>query len=111
MTATANLFQPLSGKSESEVSSILAEGNRFRLKRIVSTGQATPAGEWYDEPTTEWVVMLSGAATLRFEVDDREVRLQPGDYLEIQPHCRHRVEWTTPDEETVWLAVYYDGDE
>ena len=31
--------------------------------------------------------------------------LAPGDYIEIPPHVRHRVEWTDADWPTVWLAV------
>lgn len=111
MPDLANLFTRLDEKTAKEVSTILATGGSFRLKRIVSTGQATPAGEWYDEPTTEWVALLSGAARLRFEEDDTEIEMRPGDYLTIPPHCRHRVEWTDSEAESVWLAVYFDESE
>jgi len=77
-----------------------------RIERIVSTGQATPLDVWYDEPVTEWVVMLSGAAELLFEGEPMPRRLQPGDYVLIKPHQRHRVTWTMPDGPTVWLAVH-----
>lgn len=103
----ANLFEPINDRRAAELSTILAAGGEFRLKRIVSTGQSTPPGEWYDEPTAEWVVLLTGSARLRFEGEADDVALQPGDYVHIPPHRRHRVEWTPPDEETVWLAVYY----
>ena len=85
---------------------LLATGN-FRLERIVSNGQATPPGEWYDQDTHEWVALLSGGAGLRFE-DEAEPRvLRPGDYLLIPAHRRHRVEWTDPGTPTVWLALHY----
>ena len=40
-----------------------------RVERIVSSGQATPAGEWLSQDWTEWVALLSGAAGLRIEGD------------------------------------------
>lgn len=77
----------------------------LRVERIVSYGHASPAGFWYDQTENEWVVLIQGAATLRFE--DDAVELKPGDFVNIPAHCRHRVDWTTPDSLTVWLAVYY----
>lgn len=79
----------------------------LRIERIVSTGQATPDGEWLDQPQAEWVILLRGAARLRFAVEAKPRLLKPGDYASIPAHCRHRVEWTTPREPTVWLAVHY----
>ena len=52
--------------------------------------------------------MLKGAATLQFE--DNMVEMKPGDFVNIPAHTKHRVEWTTPDEPTVWLAVHYGGE-
>jgi cupin 2 domain-containing protein len=80
----------------------------FRLERIVSTGQATAAGEWLSQPRAEWVVLLTGSAAVRFE-DELEARsLQPGDVLHIAPNRRHRVERTDATAATVWLALHYD---
>lgn len=79
----------------------------FRLERIISTGQATPAGEWYDQETDEWVLLLTGEAGLRFEHEPQTIIMQPGDYLLIPAHCRHRVEWTAPGQASVWLALHY----
>jgi cupin 2 domain-containing protein len=80
---------------------------RLRIEKIVSTGQASPDGFWYDQPQAEWVVLLRGRARLRFE-DEVEARsLVSGDVVDITPHRRHRVEWTAADEPTVWLAVHY----
>jgi cupin 2 domain-containing protein len=72
---------------------------------IVSVGHASPEGFWYDQPQNEWVVVLRGAARIQFE--DERVELRPGDWIHIPAHRRHRVEWTTPDEPTLWLAVHY----
>jgi cupin 2 domain-containing protein len=85
----------------------LLRGNRFRLERIVSTGQCTPAGDWYDQENPEWVMLLTGKARLRLD-DDSEISLAPGDCLNIPAHCRHRVEWTDPHAPTVWLAIHYE---
>jgi cupin 2 domain-containing protein len=102
-----NLFAPIAPESTEEIFQVLLETGFFRLERIVSTGQATPPGEWYDQETHEWVALLTGSAGLRFE-DEPELRvLRPGDYLLIPAHRRHRVEWTDPAGPTVWLALHY----
>ena len=77
-----------------------------RVERIVSTGQASPPGFWYDQAWTEWVLLLAGSARLRLESADQAHLLRPGDHLLIPPHARHRVDWTSPDEPTVWLAIH-----
>lgn len=86
---------------------MLAQSAAARLERIVSVGHATPPGEWYDQDTNEWVVVLRGAAILRFEDEPAPRRLAPGDWLDIPAHRRHRVEWTEPGEPTIWLALHY----
>jgi len=107
--AMKNLFDNLTAGAEEEVFTRLLETKGFRLERIVSTGQATPAGEWYDQDDHEWVLLLRGSAGLRFEGESRLHVLKPGDYVEIPAHARHRVEWTDPSESTVWLAFHYTG--
>ena len=77
-----------------------------RIERILSTGQASPAGFWYDQDWTEWVFLLSGSAGLLIEGEDAPRVLRPGAYLEIPVHRRHRVEWTDADQPTVWLAIH-----
>jgi cupin 2 domain-containing protein len=102
-----NLFAAIPPESQEEIYEILIEAGNFRLERIISNGQATPPGEWYDQDTHEWVALLTGGAGLRFE-DEAEPRvLSPGDYLLIEAHRRHRVEWTDPGTPTVWLALHY----
>ena len=81
----------------------------LRVERIVSSGQASPPGFWYDQAEGEWIVLLSGAAGLRFEHEQHTRLLAPGDCLDIPPHYRHRVEWTAPGTATVWLAVFYSS--
>lgn len=78
-----------------------------RIERIVSTGQASPPDFWYDQEQAEWVVLLQGAAKLRFADESKDQELEPGDWLYIAAGRRHRVEWTDPDQVTVWLAVHF----
>lgn len=92
-----------------ELSEVLLRGGKLRVERIVSHGHATPVGQWYDQEEHEWVAVLSGQARLRFDTGD-SVDLGPGDTLLITAHQRHRVEWTTPQTHTVWLAVFFAPD-
>lgn len=103
----SNLFANLPDGRGAEVCTRLAEGGAFRLERIVSTGQATPEGEWYDQADDEWVILLTGAAGLLIEGEAAPHTLAPGDFLLLPAHKRHRVEWTAADGETVWLALHF----
>jgi cupin 2 domain-containing protein len=84
----------------------LLAGHRFRVERILSFGHASPPDFWYDQPEDEWVLLLTGAARLQFE-DQPPFDLIPGSHVHIPAHRRHRVDWTTPDAPTVWLAIHY----
>jgi cupin 2 domain-containing protein len=102
-----NLLADLPAARAGEITEILAAGKNVRIERIVSHGQATPDGSWYDQDEAEFVVLLAGAARLRFADEDAARSLAPGDALDIPAHRRHRVEWTDPERPTVWLAIYY----
>jgi len=80
----------------------------LRIERIVSTGQATPEGEWYDQETDEFVLVVAGAARLRIEGEDEDRALAEGDWMFLPAHCRHRVTWTRAEPPTVWLAIHWD---
>jgi cupin 2 domain-containing protein len=101
------LFADLPTGLPNELIQLLVTAPGVRIERIVSHGHASLPDFWYDQDEAEWVVVLKGAARLRFE--GQTVELRPGDYITIPAHQRHRVEWTTPDEPTVWLAVFYRG--
>ena len=90
-----------------EIFETLLKTEDFRLERIISSGQATPFGEWFDQDSNEWVVLLSGSAGLLFEGEEEGSTLHPGDYIHIPAHQRHRVEWTDPEQKTVWLTLHY----
>ena len=95
-----NLFAGLPADAEERFDTLLARPG-LRIERIVSMGQASPPGFWYEQESAEWVVLLSGAALLRFEDEAEARRLALGDWIHIAPLRRHRVEWT------VWLAVHH----
>jgi cupin 2 domain-containing protein len=105
-----NLFTGFPPKLGTERIDELAASKGLRIERIVSTGHASPPGFWYDQPWTEWVVVLSGSAGLLIEGEARPRELRVGDHLLLKPHQRHRVEWTDAQVPTVWLAVHYGPD-
>lgn len=105
-----NLFAGISEHLAAEQADAIVEAGGLRLERIVSTGHATPPGQWHDQDTTEWVAVLTGSAGLRFEDDDTVRVMHRGDHVVIPAHRRHRVEWTDRDRPTVWLALHYEGE-
>lgn len=108
MIEVGNVKQGLpSGPLAEEVTDILADARTARIERIVSTGQATPEGEWYDQDSDEWVLVVEGAARLRIEGEAADRELVAGDWVLLPAHCRHRVTWTRAEPPTVWLAVHF----
>ena len=106
----SNLLIDLPRHLPDELSTTLLEAKHVRIERIVSHGHASPDGSWYDQNQNEWVAVLKGRAKLLFEGHDEPVEMGPGDFVNIPAHKRHRVEWTTEEEPTVWLAVFYGGE-
>lgn len=104
---TDNLFENLPTSIPVELIRVLASNRHGRIERIVSHGHASPDGFWYDQDEQECVIVLKGAARLQYE--DTSVEMKPGDFVNIPAHKRHRVEWTTPDEPTIWLAVFFSS--
>ncbi len=84
----------------------LVKNDAVIIERIISEGQKTPESDWYDQEKNEWVIVLKGKAMLFFE-DQTSVQLNEGDFINIPAHKKHRVAWTDPDNETIWLAVHY----
>ena len=106
-----NLFAglPVAPEATERLETLLARPG-LRIERIVSSGQASPAGFWYEQADAEWVVLLAGEALLRFADETEARRLLAGDWLNIEPGRRHRVEWTASTVPTVWLAVHHAPD-
>lgn len=105
-TRVDNFYADLPTSLPDELVNVVTENSHVRIERIVSTGQSSPAGFWYDQDEHEWVILLKGEAKLHFE-DGRCVQMTAGDHILIPAHQKHRVEWSTPHETTVWLAVFY----
>ena len=101
-----NFFDTVKSSLDDEEITPLLDRPGVRIERIVSTGQASPPGFWYDQPADEWVILLSGSATLEI-AGEAEVALRPGDYVFLPAHKRHRVARTDADRPSVWLAVHF----
>ena len=102
-----NLLRDIPDAHAGEITEAIVGAPGVRIKRIVSLGQASPPGFWYDQDEAEWVVLLAVAARLRFADETEPRHLGPGDWVEIAAHRRHRVDWTDPAQPTVCLAVFY----
>jgi cupin 2 domain-containing protein len=109
MVVAGNLLANIPRRLAEEELTVLAEFPGARIERIVSTGQESPPGFWYDQEQTEWVILLRGSAALMFEGEDAPRIFRPGDYIEIPARLRHRIEWTDATEPTVWLAVHVNA--
>ena len=101
-----NIFESLPEDISKEIFSELVRGDNIKIERIVSKGHSSPASGWYDQADNEWVAVLKGEAKIAFE-NGNEVHLIAGSHLTIPAHTKHKVTWTTPDTETIWLAVHY----
>ena len=102
-----NLFNGIPTELPEELFDILCEAEGVKIERIVSRGHVSPPGHWYDQERREFVLLVQGSAGLRLEGEEELVTLKAWDYLNIGAHVKHRVEWTDPDCETIWLAVHY----
>lgn len=101
-----NLFENIPENAPEELFTELLEAGNVRIERIVSFGQVSPNGFWYEQEENEWVLLLEGSATLRFE-ESESIDLKPGDFVNIPAGRRHRVAKTDPANRTVWLAIFY----
>lgn len=86
--------------------SVLLANKAVRIERIVSQGHCSAEGFWYDQVEHEFVLLVSGGAELRIEGEPART-LKAGDWMVLPAHVRHRVEWTDPNQPTVWLAVFW----
>jgi cupin 2 domain-containing protein len=89
-----------------ELYTTLSAGKHVRIERIVSRGHSSEPGFWYDQDEHEFVLVVQGHARMEL-AEQGELDLRAGDYLLLPAHTRHRVSWTDPQLDTVWLAVYY----
>ena len=104
-----NLNESLLGTPEQEGLEALFSSPEVRIERIVSWGQGTPEGTWYDQDWTEWVLVVEGGGILEVEGERETLQLEPGDWILIPPHRRHRVVSTSENGPTIWLAVHVES--
>jgi cupin 2 domain-containing protein len=100
-----NIFDLPSSLPNKELFESLVSTDNILIERIISTGQVTPTGEWYDQEQDEWVILLQGEASLAY-ADGNHLKLTAGDYLFIPAHQKHRVEYTSSEPPCIWLAVH-----
>ena len=101
-----NIFDVIPKNLKAEVFEQLVDSNGVKIERIVSKGHKSPESGWYDQDQNEWVLVLRGKAILSFE-DESTITLKEGDFINILAHKKHKVEWTDPGIETIWLTVHY----
>lgn len=104
---TKNVFSNIPDAIPDEIFDKIFQTKNITIERIISKGHASPTNFWYDQEKNEWVMVLKGHARLRFGENNELLEMKPGDYINIPAHCKHRVEWTDPNKETIWLAVHY----
>lgn len=105
-----NLFAHIPPNFTDEILETLLATKYLKLERIIPAGHATARGGWYNQNFDEWVILLKGSACLFFDGETEPIELQPGDYLHIPAHAKHRVEWTDSEQKTVWLALRFTQD-
>ena len=100
-----NLFDLPEPLPDDEEFTELLRSKDVRIERIVSSGQTTPADEWYDQDEDEWVVLIQGEAILEYE-NGEKLRLSTGDHVLLPARRRHRVAYTSAQPPCIWIAVF-----
>ena len=100
-----NLFDLPDPLPDHEEFTELLRSKDVSIERIVSTGQVTPEGHWYDQDQDEWVAVLQGEAILEYDTGEK-LRLSAGDHVLLPAHRRHRVAYTSMEPPCIWLAVF-----
>ncbi|MDO8941001.1 MAG: phosphoribosylaminoimidazole carboxylase [Methylicorpusculum sp.] len=104
-----NIFANIPSDIPEEIIENLVNNDIIRIERIISKGHITPYEQWYDQSHDEWILILQGQALLGYKEPDQAIKLVQGDHLLIPAHQKHRVEWTKPDELTIWLAIHWQA--
>jgi len=102
---TQSIFDVPAEKLNEEKFEKIFSTKNFLVERIISDGQSSPDNFWYDQPENELVFLLSGNAVIEFE--NEFIELNPGEYLLIPSHRKHRVVSTSKNQKTIWLAIHF----
>ncbi len=106
MNALKNIFDDFPKNDDEEFIEEILSAKNFNLERIISEGHISPSNFWYDQDKNEFVLLLKGKAELSFD-NGEKYELNPGDYMIINAHQKHRVDWTDPNQKTFWLTILY----
>ena len=101
-----NIFKQIPKDLTEEIFEDIIKIDNLQIERIISYGQSSPKTGWYESKQNEWVIVLKGKAILSFE-EGEDVKLNAGDYINITAFKKHKVSWTLPNKETIWLAIHY----
>ena len=101
-----NIYENIPKKADTEFFETLFTNKNITIERIVSHGHTSPEDGWYDQERNEWIVLLEGEAILSFQ-NRADLHLKKGDYYFIASHEKHKVSWTKPDCDTIWLACFF----
>jgi cupin 2 domain-containing protein len=101
-----NIFDAIPSALAEETFESIIDTESVKIERIVSRGHTSPSEGWHNQDRDEWVVVLRGSATIECE-HGQPLHLQDGGYINIPAGTKHRVTWTDPNIETLWLAVHY----
>jgi cupin 2 domain-containing protein len=104
---SGNIFSEVPHNLPDELLENIVVTGSVKIERIISEAHSSAPGFWYDQERSEWVVLLRGSAGILLEGSDETIVLQPGDWINLPAHKKHRVEWTDSNEKTIWLAVHY----
>jgi cupin 2 domain-containing protein len=107
----SNIFSDIPSDLPQELTQELLRTRQAAIERIVSRGHCSAKGFWYDQAWDEWVLLLCGKARIEFKDAPELTQLGPGDHLLIPAHVQHRVAWTEPHRDTIWLAVHLNKNE
>ena len=102
-----NIFKDIPLNIQEEITEKIISSGKFRIERIISGGHSSNEDFWYDQEENEWVIVLKGKAILEFFGENELIEVNEGDYINIPSHKKHRIEWTDPENKTIWLAVFY----
>ncbi len=100
-----NLFQIPEKLPQREVFETLVPDKGILVERIISNGQGSEEGFWYEQERDELVFLLQGRAKLAWD-NGKNLEMNRGDWVLIPARERHRVEWTSSAPPCIWLAIH-----